>query len=503
MSWRMSRLVLSAMVLIAAYPSMALSSGDTDVGAVLEQLHLKLVELRDQGRQLKSQYDKAALIVANLQAQQGRTQVDTRQVVALKQDLDRMGYDARQLRDDMDKKVARLEHYERPLHRRFPQQSPTFGRYFDQLRTLRTMTRQLCTVVTREAPRRARDVERMLRKGFGTYMSGSDALAARSTPPPTVDAATTAPPAADGAVSRADEIRARVRASRTVEEEELDRFFGGSAEDAAANMPSLSGEPTSVQGDDDEPAVYEDDVQRTTPPVRPSDDDDAPAPAPTRTVVATPKPTTAPPPATTAPATKPPAPKASEEDDFGGFGGFEDGGDKPAATPTPTKAPATKPPATNPPATNPPATKPPAAKTDDKKSGKGEDDFGDFMDFDDSAVPVERDEEVAAAPGRQEGFQLFSERMADEFRRHGVVERVAAPPADGSAGAASRRLSGTKNFAARLKEEISKGIPDADELPTAPTVLEETAEPKADGTSTAADRRGLVRQLMREIGRLD
>ncbi len=485
MSLRTVTKALVAVLLITSGPLLASAADDAEVGVILEQLQQKLSSLRTKALRLKLDYDKAAVIVNNMRAAQGRSQVDPRQVIALKQDLDRMSVLAKQLRSEMEYKAKQLGKYERPLRRRYPVQAESFRLYFRQLQSIRSTTKRVCNDVARDAPRRVRDVDRMLRAGFGNYMAQGNMVTARATTP-TMDNSNTAMTGAVGTgTSRADEIRKRLRSNKTAEEEELDRFFGESDKDAATKMPPLMVDPS------DNANVNVSASKPTMPPMmvipssgKKSTSKATRAPKPTRAS----QPTKAPAPtrATKAPAatktpTKAPASSGDDDDDDDGFGGFDDFDGDAKKAPAPTKA-APKAPTKAP-------TKAPA-----KKSGDDDEDFDSFMDFEDGEAPMlNRESEVAMAPGQRKKFKLFSERIADEFKRHGVVERTAAPPIVRRQNKTISRRDKTRSFASRLKEEISRGLPDDES---------ETSSAKEKAPRKGKRGRGLVEELMREIGRV-
>ena len=479
MSWRTITSALVAVLCVTSSVLLASAATDGQVGTILTQLQMKLSDLRSKALRLKLDYDKSAVIVSNMRKARGNVQVDPRQVVALRQELDRMAYKAKELRMEMDAKSKQLLRYEAPLRRRYPVQAESFRLYFRQLRSMRQSTNRVCSNVAREAPRRSREVERMLRNGFGNYMAQGDMVTARAT-----TAKTDAMPTAT--TSRAEEIRKRLRATKSAEEEELDRFFGESEKDAVSKMPPLMVDPadnSNVVASSAKPTmppmmVIPSSSKRSTKratsapkPTRPSAPTKKPAPTKAPAVTKAPEPTKAP---TKAPASG----DDDDDDDFGGFDNFDDSAKKEPAKAPPKKEPKKE-----------PAKKP-------AKSGDDED-FDSFMDFDDSSAPMlNREQEVAMAPGQRKKFKLFSERIADEFKRHGVVERTAAPPV--VRYQKPKRQDRTRSFASRLQEEISRGLPDDEEKSSETVSVEKTPKKR----NRKKRKRGLVEELMREIGRL-
>jgi len=298
--------VVMTLVVVLSASSAYAAANLSQVRAILDALQKQLDGRREQAMELSKAYDGSALVVMQLKSMRGHSQIDPRKVVELKNSFDRMAGDARLIRTDIFSKVARLSKFNRRISKRFPKRRAEFKAFFKQTIEVRNVTVRFCKAVERGAPRRANDLKKMLKKGFGNYLANNPQPPARSSAPIAQSPEPTYAPATPVAP---------VAASGTTDEE-LDRFFGSS--DA---MPPMMVEQEPPQAAIPDPTPVPQPPQAAVP-------DPIPTPAtpqppkvavPTPPQAAVPDPTPTPPQAAVPdPTPKPAAPvPADDGDDFG------------------------------------------------------------------------------------------------------------------------------------------------------------------------------------------
>jgi hypothetical protein len=487
------------------------------VNKILFELKSRLYDMNGAALYLMAAYDKSAVIVKNLRQDRNVRQIDPMKVEELRRHLELIGVEARQLYKDVHGNVARLHDYRLRLHEAFPKNRTNVDAYFNEMMKLRKNAERNALEIANKAPARAREIQGMAGRGFGNYMSGADVVTSRGTissEEVSADRSVQAPPTENTVTrqSRIDQLLAeklgKDKSSVVIEEdsvskeedsvskeeqEELDAFLQGAGVADGVNMPPLMVDPSeaeeTVSGYSEKSSEIpplmvietgEVVAEKPAPIVKSSIQKIPSSSSSSAATVKAPVVTAKPSAVAVKTVTKEPV------DDDGGFGGFNDEGEKPVAEQPEVKKPEVKKPEVKKPEVKQPvkvdndfdsfggfddeepaktSTEKPAVKSSEptkvdpkKPTGEGNDEFEGFMDFDEGFVPLDKTSDVAMGSR----VPSFSERIAAEFKRQGISEGVAAPPVR----SVTKQDSPVnhQSFATSLKSELAEGLPSDREL---------------------------------------